>query len=279
MYDLSAAFHRNPVVIRFSCRKLFLQAKSLFRYFPSAGPSTESTSFSVVTDGEHSTITQTDGDEQRTPNDVALAVLRKKVTAHWIDEHPEYLWLHAGAVACEEQAVLFTGPSGSGKSTLTLRLAEAGWQYLCDDVLAIEPESLRVYPIPFPPQRRTTYVQSMSRSDFLFQEKAGGAAHLPLPPGEVARVHALFLIQYVDGLESDIACCTLAPIQAGSELLAQSFGARERHKQVIGKVMKLVQEAAPVRRLEFSDAKPVLDYLDRKFGRADDRGNQPREYP
>jgi hypothetical protein len=57
----------------------------------------------------------------------------------------------AGAVEPGSQAgALFVGASGSGKTTLTLRLTEAGWLYLSDDMVvlrksaeALEAEGLR----------------------------------------------------------------------------------------------------------------------------------------
>ena len=57
----------------------------------------------------------------------------------------------AGAVEPSSQAgALFVGASGSGKTTLTLRLTEAGWLYLSDDMVvlrksaeALESEGLR----------------------------------------------------------------------------------------------------------------------------------------
>ena len=49
--------------------------------------------------------------------------------------------LHSGAVVDPErgQGVLIIGPSSSGKSTLTVHLAAAGWPFLTDDVLLLEP--------------------------------------------------------------------------------------------------------------------------------------------
>jgi hypothetical protein len=49
--------------------------------------------------------------------------------------------LHSGAVThpTSGHGVLIIGPSGSGKSTLTVHLAAAGWPFLTDDVLLLEP--------------------------------------------------------------------------------------------------------------------------------------------
>lgn len=60
---------------------------------------------------------------------------------------PLLLWLsdrgvqavHAGLVARHGRGVLFGGPSGSGKSTVALACAQAGFDYLADDHVGLEP--------------------------------------------------------------------------------------------------------------------------------------------
>lgn len=59
--------------------------------------------------------------------------------------------LHSGAVTDPEsrEGVLIIGPSGSGKSTLTVHLAAAGWPFLTDDVLLLEPaeDAINAWPV------------------------------------------------------------------------------------------------------------------------------------
>ena len=62
----------------------------------------------------------------------------------------KYLFLHAGALAKNNKAVLLPGPSGSGKSTLTLGLLNYGYQYLTDEVVVINLSDLRVLPFQRP---------------------------------------------------------------------------------------------------------------------------------
>jgi hypothetical protein len=57
--------------------------------------------------------------------------------------------LHAAALGHGDSAVLLVGPSGVGKTTLTLRLLEAGWSYLTDDLAIVTPAGL-VRPFPKP---------------------------------------------------------------------------------------------------------------------------------
>jgi hypothetical protein len=58
----------------------------------------------------------------------------------------DFILLHAGAVARDEQAALLPAMTASGKSSLTLGLLEAGFSYLTDDVGALDPITARAYP-------------------------------------------------------------------------------------------------------------------------------------
>ena len=62
----------------------------------------------------------------------------------------DYLFLHSGALAKNNKAVLLPGPSESGKSTLTLGLLNYGYQYLTDEVVVMDLSDLRVLPFQRP---------------------------------------------------------------------------------------------------------------------------------
>lgn len=69
------------------------------------------------------------------------AQLEYHIMDFFVRSSPDFLWLHAGAVAKNGKGLLVSGPSGCGKSTLTLRLHERGWRFLSDDLLAVNMES------------------------------------------------------------------------------------------------------------------------------------------
>ncbi|WP_323771016.1 hypothetical protein [Antarctobacter sp.] len=58
--------------------------------------------------------------------------------------------LHAGAVAGDTGAVVFTGQSGSGKSTLIGNLVTEGYRFVSDDILPVNLDGDCVYSIPAP---------------------------------------------------------------------------------------------------------------------------------
>lgn len=60
----------------------------------------------------------------------------------------DFLLLHAGAVAGEGGAVILPAPPESGKSTLAIALLEAGFDYLSDELGAIDPVTGGIYPYP-----------------------------------------------------------------------------------------------------------------------------------
>ena len=62
--------------------------------------------------------------------------------------HDFLLALHAGGVAWADKVMLLVGKSRSGKSTLTAALLGEGWDYLSDDMILIERESLDAKSMP-----------------------------------------------------------------------------------------------------------------------------------
>jgi hypothetical protein len=64
------------------------------------------------------------------------------------DQVRDFILLHTGAVARDQQALLLPAETSSGKSTLTLGLLESGFSYLSDDLGALDPVTQRAYPFP-----------------------------------------------------------------------------------------------------------------------------------
>jgi len=56
--------------------------------------------------------------------------------------------LHAGAVEVDGRVVVIAGKSGRGKSTLTAALVQAGFAYLTDELVVLDPATRRVQPYP-----------------------------------------------------------------------------------------------------------------------------------
>ena len=59
-----------------------------------------------------------------------------------------FVVLHAGGVTLDGTGAIISGPSGSGKTTLTATLVRAGFGYLTDEALAIDPVTGLLHPYP-----------------------------------------------------------------------------------------------------------------------------------
>ncbi|MFM9976787.1 MAG: HprK-related kinase A [Sphingomonadaceae bacterium] len=59
-----------------------------------------------------------------------------------------FLLLHAASVERDGRALILTGESGSGKSTLSALLMGAGWRFLGDEFVLLDPETGALHPFP-----------------------------------------------------------------------------------------------------------------------------------
>ena len=81
--------------------------------------------------------------------------------------------IHGGAVERGGKAILFFGDSLAGKSTMTLHLLQLGWRFLTDEVILIDPETLRVQPF----RRNLLIRQGALDNDPVLKERIKGNWH------------------------------------------------------------------------------------------------------
>lgn len=65
-----------------------------------------------------------------------------------VDNNPDHVLFHAGAVERDGKVIVIAGDSGRGKSTLTAALVQDGFSYLTDEMVALDPTTLAVVPYP-----------------------------------------------------------------------------------------------------------------------------------
>jgi len=81
--------------------------------------------------------------------DRALAVLLWHVNSEVVRRSaPRYPLVHAGAAVRDGVAVLLPAPAESGKTTTVAGLVRAGFGYLTDEAVAIDPDTLLAQPYP-----------------------------------------------------------------------------------------------------------------------------------
>ena len=82
----------------------------------------------------------------------------RQVVCEFIERYPRLVWLHAGAAASSDGAIILPGEWARGKSSLVMELIDRGWLFLSDDVVPLDAARGAVVPFPgtpqIPPQRR-----------------------------------------------------------------------------------------------------------------------------
>jgi len=116
----------------------------------------------------------------------------------------EYLFVHAGVVGWQGQAIVIPGRSFSGKTTLVSALVKAGATYYSDD-MAVFDSAGRVHPYPVPLSMR----ESDGRCRVNPEALGGQVGDQPLPVGLVV------VTNYADG-----ARWQPRPLTAGRALMA-----------------------------------------------------------
>jgi len=84
------------------------------------------------------------------PLGLAVAHLVWAVNRGVVEETSNRLLLHAAAAERDGEVVVLAGPRGAGKSTLVAALVRAGFRYVTDETVAVEPSTLTIEPYPKP---------------------------------------------------------------------------------------------------------------------------------
>lgn len=127
--------------------------------------------------------------------------LQQQVQMQLTAEAREVLFVHAGVVGWQGQALVFPGPSRAGKSTLILELVRAGAQFYSDEFAVLDRQGLvHAYPRPLWQRISKTRKQSFSAQELGWQPRP------PLPVGK------LLMTRYVRGAswrprELDLESC------------------------------------------------------------------------
>ena len=162
----------------------------------------------------------------------ALAVLENHLTQAVAEMAPRRLFVHAGVVGWNGQAILVPGASHAGKSTLVAALLAAGATYYSDEFAVLDPQG-RVHPFPRPIRLRDAREIATS----LEPEQLGGRRGLgPLPVGLVA------VARYDEGVRWRPVRLTAG--RAVLELLSNTIVARSHPASAMATLGRVVSRAA-----------------------------------
>jgi HprK-related kinase A len=73
-----------------------------------------------------------------------------------------FLLIHAACVERDGRALILTGESGSGKSTLSALLMAAGWRFMGDEFVLLDPETGFAHPFPRPVSLKNASIEALS---------------------------------------------------------------------------------------------------------------------
>jgi hypothetical protein len=112
------------------------------------------------------------------PLDVALSVLERELRMLVALEAPEFVFVHAGAVAHRGLGIVIPGDSFAGKTSLVAALVQAGAEY-CSDEYAVLDARGRLHPFAKPLSLRERIYQY----DHSVESLGGVTAQGPVPVG------------------------------------------------------------------------------------------------
>ncbi|MDI6740578.1 MAG: HprK-related kinase A [Candidatus Edwardsbacteria bacterium] len=105
----------------------------------------------------------------------------------------QYLMIHGAVLERGGHAILFPAPSGSGKSTLCAGLMCRGWRLLSDELILIDPATLKIHPLCRPVSLKNRSIDIMRRfapeavlTRPIPDTNKGTVAHLRPSPASVA---------------------------------------------------------------------------------------------
>ena len=107
--------------------------------------------------------------------DRAETALRAATRLEWqmvsaaVAAENEYVHFHGAALTRAGRTVLIPGRSGIGKSTLALALACNGFELLGDDIVFVDPTSLRTHPFPRALHVHDNALPLLARAGFEYQ--------------------------------------------------------------------------------------------------------------
>jgi hypothetical protein len=181
--------------------------------------------------------------------DGVLFYLSHEVVLRLIGARPDFLWLHAGAAAFRDRAVLVCGLSGRGKSTIVAALCDLGWHFLSDDVTPLDPLSGQIIPFPQTPMYRPHPGEEIPSDRLHELSKVEAAIN---PEGwcrEAVPVAALIFPTYDPRQTAALTGCS--PAVAAGELLQNCLNFAAHRETAFHQLCHLVK-ALPTLRLAFS---------------------------
>jgi hypothetical protein len=172
----------------------------------------------------------------------------------WVAEHAvDVIFVHAGVVAIDGEAILIPGRSYSGKSTLVAALLRAGATYGSDEYAVIDPDGL-VHSYPRPLSLRN----DIGRPQVTAAELGAATLDDPVP------VRCVAMLRYEAGNAWQVT--PLSPATTVLRLLDNTVAAQTRGADAVAILAKIVERAIAIEG-HHGNAKNAAQVLIRLGGR------------
>jgi hypothetical protein len=245
------AFGAHEVAIRSNDPAVLDSLRATFRYMLGAGDAAPVAEVVIRNEGGRyrGTGPVPPEAERATPRG-AVRWARYQTLEALIGAHPEILWLHGAAAGWRGRALMLPGRRGRGKSTMVAALCRRGWTFLTDDILPLDPATLRVLPFPRVPEVRDDPGVEMPASWLLEVVKAeipmdDRLERAPLPVAGIVLPGAA----RAGGVR--LAPCT--PAEAVIEIARGCWNFAEHGARAVATLSRLLS-AVPTMRLTFDSA-------------------------
>lgn len=173
-----------------------------------------------------------------------LSLLQNELHLAIAENAKEYVFIHAGVVAWNDQLILFPGRSHAGKSTLVWSLIQSGGVYYSDEYAVLD-ERGRVHPFALPISLRS-----------------GGARKIVVQPERIASLPAspalVVFAQYQIG--NNWQPQPLRPAEAAMSLMRHCIALRKNPGLVLPAVVRLCRQTNAYRGIR-GEAEQLLDWL------------------
>lgn len=168
------------------------------------------------------------------PVDNALPLFEWGVNWCFAQRFNQYVLLHAGALACEDKAIIMAAPPGSGKSTLAAAMMLRGFRLLSDEFGVLCPETGDLLPMLKPVALKNQSVELIRSfaadaviGPLYTGTRKGDVAHLAPDEASVDALHRsarpALVIFPAYRTDAPLTCRRLSAEQAFARLAFNSF--------------------------------------------------------
>ena len=256
---IHVAFASHQVAISSPHTEALSIARTCFQAMLAPAPSQVVGHIRIMShNGSYHFITDEKGDKETIPPIDLYPHLLRRVVRLFIQAYPDLVWLHAGAAADSDAAVVIAGPWGRGKSTLVTSLYQRGWGYFSDDVIPLDPVARTVHPFPQTPRLRLASPVVLPRNE------VGGLSKMTVdirPESNHRRAVPLsmLVLPHFDPY-AETRLDVHLPAMAVAALLESCLSYVKHRETAISTLCGLVQQL-PTYRLPFSDAERATDLI------------------